>query len=155
MRLTTEITAVVPEEVEFMPLFSVELTDEGVLLKAKSPLFANYFRTISKASKTRKFKFWPGEYYVDLDLSRIKSSSGAFELNQWDQSLVRGGIVNLSWLSHVDLGSEEGMTFLYPDAMSYQDMEDFFTLACEALRDIYLCNLRKAKLSVRMAEVIE
>lgn len=148
MRLATETEVLIPEELEFFPHFSVEATDKGTVIEARSPVFAAHINALglkSNLPKSDLHKVWKGGVYqyprdFEWNTYSVNYSNGFFA----------GESANLVWLLHPDL--EKGFTLVCPEPLSLNNLEDYFTSACAELRQIYLTRIRRASFRATLKE---
>lgn len=144
MRLETQISVEVDEDVEYFPHFSIESHEKGTRIKATSPIFAAHFETLAKGEQLVKGSgLWKGATFVVLSkpVGLMMSPSAPLFVNE-------GQTPNLVWLLMKEL--KEGLDIIVPEPLSPNNLEDYFTGACDALRDYYLTHIRKVKLQASL-----
>ena len=152
MKLTETIEVVTPGEVQIIEYFTLEPCKGGINMSAKSPLFAEWIAGLALPGETpsRSTK-WGGAYHL-IDPARVKLPPASF-IDPIGGDLVKigggGNYVNLAWLRNTKLG--EGMTIKIP-IMAAADYEDIIPMMSDALRVLYVQNIRKNILTLRMKE---
>lgn len=158
MQLETLLSAKVDEKLEFFPEFKVSLTEEGIQIYAKSPIFAEMIAKQPglKPGDDYMMKPWRGNslrLYSKLPkLSRYLSFEYGVWLRNRDEDGPRSN-PNLFWLTHPDLA--KGCTITIREPIALNDVEDYFTTACASLREIYMHHIRTAEFRAKLSEIFE
>lgn len=158
MRLTEEVTITTPEDIVYLDYLTLDPTkvDGKIVLSVKSKVFAAWAKSVSAEGVTpvRSTK-WGGTYLV-LDPTKVLNMHAWWFEGVGNESLIRGtpgGLVpNLGWIRHTKLA--EGIEIEFEPNMSAADYEDFIPTVANALKLLYLQNVRQEILSLRMKEIL-
>lgn len=158
MQLETLLSARVDERLEFFPEFKLSLEEEGICIQARSPLFAELFsKQAYRQGSSEELLLRP---WKDNSLRLFAKTSKLGKYIQPEYGLFQGrrddgdGLLpNLLWLTHPDLGS--GCKVVLREPVPLNDLEDYFTSACAALREIYVHHIRSAEFVAKLSEVFK
>lgn len=149
MKLKTIITSSVDEEGFYFDFLRMRMEDEGLRIQAKSPLFGSYLESISQGPWVlKKNNPWKGGTYHNVG-EEFRGVKGF--VYPEDPAYFHDGSPNLLWLCHTKL--KEGFDLLVTQAISLNNFEDYFAQSCDAVRDFYIANLRKATLEATFSEL--
>lgn len=165
MELITELRTKTPQEITYFDYLTMDIVPEGLLVKAKSKVFADWIKA-------------QGIYKDTLStpaLMKLKSTSYAKligppdlmlyqPLDKWNYGMPYGLAQwgfgdyfgdekpNLMWLFHPEL--ETGCEFLFRTPISLNNWEDYFTSCCKSIQDIWCKELRTASISATFKELV-
>lgn len=151
MQLQTLLQVKVPDPVEFFPEFTIALASEGVLIRARSPLFARFLEgkaLIGKKGEGLFNSLWQGNN-LRSPLPSVNFAS-EWSMHSMDGLFIGDREPNLIWLTHPDLGT--GCKVLLKIPISVPDLEDYFTTAVVKLRNIYTSFIREVEFSAQLSE---
>lgn len=155
MKLSTEIITNTPQELVYFDYLTMDIVPKGLLVKAKAPLFAEWIKTQSQKSDGGKLPTWTlagsGKFYYPADQWTYTQPWGYAMYNHL--KYFADEKPNLIWLFHTELATGCEMTF--PEPISINNWEDYFTTSCRAVQDIYTRELRQASVSARFKEILE
>ena len=158
MRLKTTLFAEVKEEGTYFEHFKMTMLDEGLQIEAKSPLFASWIKSLvvpgSGAALPRK-----NPWYISPTIAYpILSNPDSFPprgvtgyIYPGEPGFFSEHQPNLLWLLHPGLA--EGFSLTVKQPITLNDFEDYFAKCCDAIRDIYVTQLRKATLQATFSEL--
>lgn len=150
---TTEVET--PSEVIILDYFRTTPCQEGIRVEVRSPLLFEWARSLYKGVNGTFNCKWGGKYFV-MDLSNSIKMSGNFIWANPNDPIIKEqsgiSVVNISWIFHMDLG--EGAAFTVPHC-SAQQYEDIAPLTKEAIKNVYLWNIRKNIITTRLKEVLK
>lgn len=161
MKLSTETTLIIPQDVVYFDMFSVGLERDGVVIKAKAPLFADWIKgTQSVKTASGKPKLYreigpwdqSSECFLVPDHSWQETKSYGFAPTGGQGSWFWNDRPNLVWLFHVDLGT--GMEIKVKQPISLNNWEDYFTACCSTITSIYTQELRQALAEAKFIEKV-
>jgi len=159
MKLKTSLQAEVQEEGTYFPLLRMTMLDEGLEIQAQSPLFARWIQSISSGGEevirlTKKHPWYLGStlfYRRLLNLDSFPPRGINAFIYPEEHDYFSDGQVNLLWLLHPNLA--EGFSLVVKQPISLNNFEDYFAKCCDAIRDIYVTQLRKASLEATFSEI--
>lgn len=144
-----EITSSVEDSVKYFELLNMKIVDEGLLIKACSKAFGEYFA--AKAAKTTTGRpstytgsgLWKNGKFFAVDRAIPEGVLGFIRLDRQD-ILFWDGLPALQWFTHVDLA--KGFELLVPEAISLNNFEDYFMGCATAAQNFHQQVLRKGEL---------
>ena len=151
---TTKLTLPSSESITYFGPLSMEMLDEGLLIKGRSPLFAKFIqeRYASPPEEVPSFKtkWGKAESFLQLKTAFPPNGISAF-IRYGEPNYFQDAEPNMIWLLHRDLAT--GFSLLVEQPISLNNFEDYFTSCCAAIQDIYTKFLRKASAEATFAEV--
>jgi|WetSurSiteA1Bulk_404760.scaffolds.fasta_scaffold118198_2 hypothetical protein len=158
MRLVEEITTDAPDRLTYFDYLTLdpEKVDGKIVLAAKSVVFGKWMKSISLPdTKPQTSTKWGGTYHC-ISYERLKISGDVLLDTVGTDFLIKtsphGAQLNLAWLRHTKLS--EGIEIEFTPLMSMADYEDFIPAAANALRSLYLQNVRLNAIKLRMMEIL-
>ena len=167
MKIETSEAFEVSDEIVFVDLFEVSLEEEGLVVRMKSPLFANFIGRLrgdmmpvgtvpgEPGAEPPAFDFSPHEWkncnkHVGDDYLYITLAPQRSFLIE-NQG---GGVLypNLSFL--LVKGLETGIEITSSFPVSVADSLDFYRAAAKGLQDIYMKWLRPFNATSKMKEIL-
>lgn len=168
-RLRTVVEAEVLEEVGYFDYLDMEMVDEGLLIRAKSPLFGKWIENITDKKvgvvASSAVAWAGGTYYIPPGTYDALGNRGVRGPEVWPPRGVQcvafldyspffsEGSPNVLWMFHTKLG--EGFSLTVRQPTSPNNFEDYFQECVQAVQDIYTTCLRKASLHATFAELWE
>jgi hypothetical protein len=146
-----EITSSMDQEVAYFDHLSMKLVDEGLLVRAKSPTFGNFFSSLAEKtplgnpSTFTAPEIWKNGRYFNIG-RRFPPNLDVLCRADYFCLFVEGN-PNLLWLTNVDMA--KGFEQLIPEALSLNNFEDYFMGSCLAIQTLYQTQLRKGELEAK------
>lgn len=156
MKLVTEVSCTTQEEVEYFPLLEMEVVPGGLMVRAKSPAFAAWFKeheSQNREGKTNPTWNFGGKTFYYPTEKWSYAVPGAFAASGASQPYFSEDRVNMFWLFSTDLA--EGVEVLINHPISLNNLEDYFTSTCQQIQTIWTRELRPVVLSAKFKEVLK
>jgi hypothetical protein len=153
MNIVEQFEVSTPDDVEFLEYLTLDPQPDHLILRAKSKIFRDWFRSLVSGEKSASKK-WSGSYYV-LPPHMNLATENTF-LDGVGRSLVQpsqhgnGFTYNLSWLRHTKL--DEGCVIEIPGVIGMAEFEDYFNVCAERLQKMYVKHIRRSVVTLRLKE---
>jgi hypothetical protein len=157
MNLREVLEQQAPDEVVYLDYLTLDPQPDAIVLTAKSPVFHSWMKGLAKG-KVMKSDKWAGEYYkVNLDNIALPNNALGWEWNNVGGALSKlgpnGTLINLSWLRSCQL--DEGVEIQFSQVSAWTDIEDYMNVAADVLKNLYLQQIRRSVLKLRLSEVFD
>jgi hypothetical protein len=149
--------------INYFPVFRLSLEPHGVLLTARSPIFAEALKKVPKQTAPRIDSIWR-EVGIDITafpkLPILRPQDGLFMINPAGPDFIgnrpnnnnNNNLPNLVWLAHPRL--DTGIELLFQIPVGFNDLQHYFTSTCTILQDYYCNNIRTIEFQATLQELL-
>jgi hypothetical protein len=158
LKLATEVVVSTPREMVYFDHLQMDIVPEGLLVKAKAPLFAEWIKSQSLPAGAGTSPSQPtfnirgsGKFYYPADTWAYQKPYGFAAHGAWNYFADEKP--NLIWLFNTALA--EGCEYTFKLPISHNNWEDYFTMCCRAVQEIWVKELRHASISAKFKEILD